>query len=184
MIKKANKKTDMNYMFDDELLQVTDLHSFDTSKAIDMGNMFTRCYQAKKLDLSNFGTSNAIYMNEMFYNCESLSALNIDTFNTSKVEYMDSMFTSCRGLTSLDLSNFNTSKVINMQLMFAQCNNLDLSDCPLSHKSIISVIDGLSKIKKYEKQPRINLSKQTYHTLFKEDLRLIQRKRWIIQINK
>ena len=149
-----------------------------------------KLYKGKILDLSNFNTSAVTDMDGMFYGCKSLNYLDLSSFDTSKVTYMISMFDGCSSLTSLDLSNFNFKKAKNVNKMFANCSSLtdlkfgknlkvslDLSDCPLSHESALSVIDGLAKV---EEQQELTLSKTTYNTLTAEDIRQVEAKNWKI----
>ena len=149
-----------------------------------------KLYKGKILDLSSFDTSAITDMSGMFNGCKSLNYLDLSSFDTSNVTYMISMFNGCSSLTSLDLSNFNFKKAKNVNKMFANCSSLtdlkfgknlkvslDLSDCPLSHESALSVIDGLAKV---EEQQELTLSKATYNTLTAEDIRQVEAKNWKI----
>ena len=149
-----------------------------------------KLYKGKILDLSSFDTSAVTNMRWMLEDCKSLASLDLSSFNTSKVTDMGSMFYYCENLTSLDLSNFNFKKAKNVNKMFANCSSLtdlkfgknlkvslDLSDCPLSHESALSVIDGLAKV---EEQQELTLSKTTYNTLTAEDIRQVEAKNWKI----
>ena len=170
--------------------KILDLSDVDTSAITDMSGMFFGCKSLTSLDLSNFDTSAATDMRWMFYNCYLLASLDLSNFDTSKVANMYSMFNGCSSLTSLDLSNFNFKKAKNVYKMFANCSSLtdlkfgknlkvslDLSDCPLSHESALSVIDGLAKV---EEQQKLTLSKTTYNTLTAEDIRQVEAKNWKI----
>ena len=98
-----------------------DLTYLDTSKVIDMSEMFLNC-GVTNLDLSKFDTSNVTDMSSMFLYC-ALTSLDLSNFDTSKVTNMASMFRGC-DVTSLDLSNFNTSNVTNMSEMFNETSKL------------------------------------------------------------
>lgn len=96
----------------------------DTSKTINMNEMFYQNGSLKNLDLSNFNTLNVTNMNSIFSNCDNLESLDLSSFDTSNVADMDSMFYNCTNLISLNLSNFNTSNVASMYSMFSYCFNL------------------------------------------------------------
>ena len=53
------------------------LSSFDTTKVIDMSNMFNNCHNIKYLDIPDFSPTNLNEINGMFYNMSSLIYLNI-----------------------------------------------------------------------------------------------------------
>ena len=103
-------------------------------------------------------------MYSMFGSCKSLNYLDLSSFDFKKVEDVRHMFDSCKSLTDL---NFGKNLKV----------SLDLSDCPLSHESALSVIDGLAKV---EKQQELTLSKATYNTLALEDIKLAETKNWKI----
>ena len=121
-------------------------------------------YKGKILDLSSFDTSAITDMNGMFNRCYHLTSLNLSSFDFKKVEDVRHMFDSCKSLTDL---NFGKNLKV----------SLDLSDCPLSHESALSVIDGLAKV---EEQQKLTLSKTTYNTLTAEDIRQVEAKNWKI----
>lgn len=106
------------------LASINQISNFDTSKMVNMQNMFWGCESLTTLDLSNFNTSKVTNMADMFYNCISLTTLNLDNFDTSRVTNMQGMFLKCENLTNLDIRRFNTSNVTNMQSMFNGCKNL------------------------------------------------------------
>ena len=165
--------TDMESMFNDcSSLTSLDVSSFNTSKVGGYGgfkNMFNNCSSLETLDISNFDFSNvkegSYYgLNGLFTHCTKLSTINLPqtvTFNNSGIS-LNSMFQNCASLTSLDLSGWDTSNVQYMKYMFSNCNKLsnltlgtdwasnssissfDLSYCPLTHDSVIDVINKLA----------------------------------------
>ena len=102
-------------------LKTIEFDTFNTSKAIDISQMFLGCSALTSLNVSGFNTSKVTDMSLMFSGCSGLTSLNVSGFNTSKVTDMGSMFRNCSSLTSLDLSNFNSSNVNNMSYMFNNC---------------------------------------------------------------
>lgn len=105
-----------------------DLSGFDTSKVINMSNMFSTCEKLTSLDLSGFDTSNVTSMSGMFVGCRGLTSLDVSKFDTSKVTSMSNMFCRCRGLTSLDISKLDTSSATRMIGMFDGCRGLTSLD--------------------------------------------------------
>ena len=102
--------------------------NFDTSKVTNMSYMFEFCSSLTNLDVSEFDTSKVTTMQDMFYNCNNLTSLDVSNFDTSKVTYMQGMFSHCSSLTNIDVSGFDTSKVTNMSYMFWYCNKLTSLD--------------------------------------------------------
>ena len=98
---KFNKKLkNINRLFENcELLYSIDLSDFNTSRVTDMGFMFSKCTNLKKIK-------------------------GLEQFETNKVTNMRAMFEKCLQLEELDLSNFNTSNVKDMGFMFNECKQL------------------------------------------------------------
>ena len=148
----TSKVVDMSNMFDGcSALSTLDLSSFDTSNVKDMSYMFCDCTELTTLDLSSFDTSNVKDISYMFCDCTELTTLDLSSFDTSKVTKMTCMFSECTRLTSLDLSSFNTSKVTCMFGLFMNCKkltSLDLSNFVISEETDISrMFDGCDSLK-------------------------------------
>ena len=111
-------------MFIDLNIKSIDLSKFDSSKLINMKDMFRNCFKLEYINLDNFNTSSVSDMDGTFRFCTSLKFLNLSSFNTTQVKYMLNMFFYCKALTSIHLSNFNTSLLIYMGHMFAECQSL------------------------------------------------------------
>ena len=129
-------------------------------------------------------------MDWLFANCMLLQSLKMINFDTSNTYSMIGMFQCCKKMKYLDISSFDFSNTINIAYMFKLCKSLtnlkfgkglkksiDLTACPLTHTSALSVINGLSKVK--EKQT-ITFSKITYDILTKDDKEIAENKKWII----
>ena len=99
------------------------INKLDTSKVIDMNNMFSQCQNLKTVDVSNFDTSKVTNMGNMFYYCRNLTELDVSNFDTSNVMNMSNMFYNLP-LETLNLSNFNTNKVTKAPSMFNSCKKL------------------------------------------------------------
>ena len=171
-----------------------DLSHFNTSKVTNMSGMFDECYSLESLNISSFDTSNVTTMWSMFHGCNSLICLNLSHFNTSNVGNMDNMFQSCISLRSLDISSFDFSKiwVYKMRDAFSECYSLtdlkfghnlkvsiNLKDCPLSHESVISVIDGLAVV---YRQRALTLNRNSYNALSEKEIKKAIDKNWNILI--
>ena len=160
-------ETNMSYMFQGcSKLEKINLEYIETSEVIDMRAMFFDCPLLTILDLSNFGTSNAADMRGMFAYCNSLKSLDISNFDFSKIKpYCTAgMFEACTSLTDLKFGN-------NLK------TSLDLSDCPLSYESALSVINGLAKVINGKS---IYFSEEVYDQLSTEDIQKAKEKNWII----
>ena len=134
---KVYAPIDSTYLFskknntDKELLtnlKYLDVSKIDTSKVVDMNNMFTGASNLTTLDVSKWDTSRVEYMSAMFEDATSLTTLDVSKWDTSKVKYMSSMFTGASSLTTLDVSKWDTSKVFNMSYMFRGASNLTTLD--------------------------------------------------------
>ena len=122
----TSKTINMSNMFyNASEIEELDLSSFNTSNVTDMSGMFSGMINVEALDLSSFDTSNVTSMKEMFFRVENVETLDLSGFNTSKVTDMQYMFEGMKNLKVLDVSSFNTSNVIDMSGMFWNLNNLE-----------------------------------------------------------
>lgn len=109
-------------------LESIDLNTFNTSKVIDMTQLFNGCKSIKKLNLENLdvkllkGDMKGGYY--MFAYCSSLEELHISNWDVSNIRLMNGMFKNCSSLQILDLSGWNIEKVINVSEMFDSCTKL------------------------------------------------------------
>ena len=99
--------------------------SFDTSKVVDMSEMFSGLPDVTKLDLSTFNTSSVENMKNMFAGCSGLTKLDLSSFDTSKVEDMSGMFSGCESLKSITVGKgWSTEKVDESDEMFLDCQKV------------------------------------------------------------
>ena len=54
--------------------------------------MFRNCYSLTSIDLSNINTSKIVNMSQIFESCGKLTSLNLTHFDTKKVLYMNNYF--------------------------------------------------------------------------------------------
>lgn len=148
----TSRVTNMRGMFA-SCSSLTTIPPIDTSKVIDMGSMFANC--SNLTTVPPMDTSQVTDMGAMFDWCQSL--VTISEMDTSQVTYMGYMFNQCPKLTTVP--PMNTSKVTEMENMFRDCSsltdlggfiglkaNLDLSSCPLTHDSIMNVINKAADV--------------------------------------
>ena len=145
--------TDMGNMFYYcELLQT--IPQLDTSQVTNMSHMFNGCHYLQSIPMLD--TSQVTNMSSMFNFCNRLQT--IPQLDTSQVNSMSYMFIHCSNLQSvpqLDTSQVNSSPIN----MFSSCSNLtdlggfvglkvnlDLSSCPLTHDSIMNVINKAADV--------------------------------------
>ena len=149
---KVYAPIDSTYLFskknntDKELLtnlKYLDVSKIDTSKVVDMNNMFTGASNLTTLDVSKWDTSRVEYMSAMFEDATSLTTLDVSKWDTSKVKYMSSMFTGASSLTTLDVSKWDTSKVFNMSYMFRGASNLTTLDVSKWDTSKVVYMDNM-----------------------------------------
>ena len=98
--------------------------NFNSSKIIDISNLFQGCTNLKMVNLSNFDTSNIVNMSKMFYGCKSLISINLSSFDTIKVTDMSYMFYECISLEIIDLSNFNMIECQKFNNIFSNIENI------------------------------------------------------------
>ena len=80
--------------------------NFDTSKVVDMREMFAFSYNLTQLDLSNFNVSNVHTISGMFKYCEALQSIDVTNWDVNAVGDMYETFSGCQSLTQLDLTNW------------------------------------------------------------------------------
>ena len=101
----------------------------NTSQVTKMEGMFSSCDSLTTVPPMD--TSNVTAMNSMFDWCSALTS--VPEMNTSQVTYMGNLFNHCGKLT--DMGGFIGLKV-----------NITLSYCPLSHDSLLNVINKAADV--------------------------------------
>ena len=115
------------------------LNCIDTSKIIDMSNLFDSGNYNKSLnniDISKWDVSNVKYMQFMFDGYEKFNC-DLSNWDVSKVENMKGIFSWCIKF-NCDLSKWDVSNVTNMSFMFDSCKNFN---CNLSKWNVSNVED-------------------------------------------
>ena len=179
-------------------INITTKDGLEFSKEIDTKEDFIILMEnissiASKIKIVGNESNSYANMDWMFSTCASLQSLRINNFDTSNTYSIIGLFSGCKSLKSLDISSFDFSNVEDAENMFRYCDSLvdlkfgknlkislNLSDSPLTHDSVMSVIDGLAEVK--EKQI-LWLSKQELKLLSKEDIEKAGNKNWGIENN-
>ena len=128
-------------------LKKLNVSNWDTSKVVNMGNMFSTC-GFSELDISNWNTSKVTNMWAMFYDCKYLISLNFSKWDTSKVTDMRQMFDKCKSLQSLigthTLAEVETGNIVALKNMGAACADLDIKGASvLRYSSILALVNGM-----------------------------------------
>lgn len=167
-LEDIKKAIDKNWMIVNN--DSPDMNDFDISKITDMTNFFSDRVDLKTLILNKWEGSNVIKMNRMFNGCRNLQSLDISSFCLLSAKEADNMFSGCKSLTDLKFG-------------FCLSIPLDLHDCPLSHKSILSVINGLfnNSYEKFNQDITLLVSNKTYNTLTVADFKLAADKKCLIK---
>ena len=122
-----------------EKLTQVDVHTLDTSAALDLRGLFYGCGSLEELDLTGLNTASAENLSAMFYQCKSLRALDLSGFQTTAAQDMAQMFNGCIALSELNISSLSTDQVTNLSGMFSNCRSL--TELDLSHFKTASVED-------------------------------------------
>ena len=135
------KGTSCSYMFGN-FKMLSEIPNLDTSEVTDMSGMFYYC--SSLTTIPQLDTSKVTDMQNMFYDCRSLTT--IPQLDTSKVTNIQSMFFNRK------LTNMGGLKNLGMAYLTTQSANyyqytLNLSSSPLTHESLMNVINNLYDIK-------------------------------------
>ncbi len=121
----ANQNSSYLFYRFGQMTAVKNINLLDTSRATNMGSMFSGCKALTSLDVSGFDTSKVTDMGGMFEST-GITSINVSGFDTTKVTNMRLMFASTL-LTSLDVSNFDTNAISSpIELSGFAHNSLDL----------------------------------------------------------
>lgn len=157
----------------------------DFEGATDMSRMFYMCINITTIP--QIDTSSAINMTRMFEGCKRLTT--IPQIDTSSVEYMSGMFRNCSSLTSIPL--IDASSLMEGLSMFFACKSLtnlggfaglhagiDLSHCPLTHDSIMNVINKAADVT--GNTIRLNLGSTNLAKITDEEKSIATNKGWTL----
>ena len=123
----TSKTVDMFQMFTGVNVKNLDLRGFNVSNVQNFQGMFGNgsATSFESIDLSGWNTSSAITFAQMFYNCSNLKEIiGIESFNISNAQSTQSMFYKCALLENINVSSWNMSNVTNAGWMFYCCESL------------------------------------------------------------
>ena len=121
----TSKVLNMGEMFrNSDVLASIDVSNWDVSSCKDISYLFHRCPSLTELDVSKWNTSNVESMQNTFNHCNQLKKIDVSHWDTSSCKDMVSMFQHCYVLTELNLSKWDTSLCENMTNMFFNTHNL------------------------------------------------------------
>ena len=115
-------------MFSKSNIASLDVSRWDTSKVLNMSNMFYECRSLTALDLSSLDTASLQNTSDMFYNNYNLTTLNLSGWNTRKLKDTQYMFYGCSNLTTLDISDWDFTTIDTVYRMFCSCPKLAYLD--------------------------------------------------------
>lgn len=82
--------------------------------------MFDKLYKLQTIhNLNLLDTSKVVNMRDLFCDCESITSLDLSGFNTTNVQSLQGTFARMYSIEEIDLSSFNTKNVTTMLNMFA-----------------------------------------------------------------
>lgn len=153
-------------------MEELDASNFNTSKVINMYNMFYFTKNLTELNASGWDTSNVTNMSRMFYS-SGIKTLNASGWDTSNVTSISYMFYGTK-LSSFDfLKNWDVSKVTNVSNAFY--NNEYVTELDLSNWNLVkcstftNFIAGLTKMTKL-RLPDLPLFKETSKCIWSNPL--------------
>ena len=129
------------------LSEISSINNWDTSKVLDMSNLFSNCTLLKTIpDISSWDTSNIKNISNLFYHCINLISIpDISNWKIDNVTNMSYMFYDCKCLNSLpDISKFNTKNITDMRGIFCNCSSLkELPDISKWNTENVNNMSGL-----------------------------------------
>ncbi|MDE6235178.1 MAG: DUF285 domain-containing protein, partial [Muribaculaceae bacterium] len=173
-------------MFQDCIALESLATSWNLNSATDVRWMFKGCSSLNYLLIDWSNTNRIITLEGMFEGCTSVKNLDLVSLRISPNGdgAFIRMFAECELLKELDIRNFDfENNTCQPRDMFYRCVSLktlifgknyrdftlDFGDCPLTHKSAMSVINGL---KQCTKEAQLIFSAETFNTLTQEELAL------------
>lgn len=129
------------------LESIENLHLVNTSRVVNMRDMFCDCAVLEDIDLSNFNTSKVTNMIGMFARCHELEYLDLLSFDVNAVKEINEFSTTCEKLKTIYVSNdWKLSDDVISRNMFAENNSLVGENGTTYHWSVPdatrAVIDG------------------------------------------
>lgn len=115
-------------------------------------------------DLTNFDISKFYNLNGLFGSCPYVTDINLSNCDFSNASLTDGVFKGCK-------------KLVNLKFGKNLKSSIDFSDAPLTHKSALSVINGLATVTAVK---TVTFNSLTYLTLTPEEIALATSKGWTV----
>lgn len=145
-------------------MQAVDISKVNTTKIWNIGDICRDCPQLQSMDISVLDNNHKIGLTGAWaMGCTNLQKVNAN-FNMRNLTSMGALFRGCYNLTDL-IWGYDCAE------------SLEFQSSPLTHKSAMSVINGMARIAGIR---NITFSKQTYNTLTKEEIALATSKGWSV----
>ena len=96
---------------------VLDVSSFDTSKVVDMSNMFDSS-AIESIDITKFDNYSLTNTWGMFGECALLKSIDLRGFGTATISTAQAMFTSCESLENITFDKTNFENATNLNYLF------------------------------------------------------------------
>ncbi|MBO0482038.1 BspA family leucine-rich repeat surface protein [Candidatus Enterococcus courvalinii] len=136
----------------EEVMSFENAELIDTSKVVEMSQMFQKNLKLISIDVSNWNLENVTTVHSMFSGCTELRKLDVSKWDTKNIKDFNSMFSNTWSLTELDVSNWDVSNATNMERMFFSYNGskLDVSNWNVGNVVNMSDMFGRSSIKELD----------------------------------
>lgn len=123
----TSKTVDMYQMFTGVNIKNLDLSSLDVSNVQNFAGMFGNgsATSFETINITGWDTSSAMTFSQMFYNCSNLKEIiGIENLNLKNAKTTQSMFYKCNALDNMDVSRWNMSNVTDSRWMFYECSSI------------------------------------------------------------
>ncbi len=91
----------------------------------DSSYLFTKMSNLKTVNVEKLNTSRTVNMTEMFQDCAKLKMVDASTWDTSSVTVMDRLFNQCGALQTVNTTGWDLSNVVSMERAFRKCYALE-----------------------------------------------------------
>ena len=162
----TNKGTNLGYMFRGCTSLIT-APALDTSNNTTFSNMFNACSSLTTIPAYN--TSKGTNFGYMFYNCYKLTSIpQLDVTLATSTSAFNNTFSACRALVDLNIVG-----TIN-------ATNLNVQNSPLSHDSLMSIINALADKTGVSGTWKVTLGATNLAKLTADEIAIAEGKGWTL----
>lgn len=170
-------------------IEELDLRYIDTSKCIQISNLFGNCTNLKRVNMSNWDTNNIQQISAFFIRCSSLEEVDLSNFNTKRLTAFRSWFYGCSSLKEISIDITNAT---DLNYTFKDCTslekldftgtenvqkNLDLSTTGLNREGLLNMLDTLPIL---TNSITITIGEEKMALLTEEDIALFTQKNYTL----